>query len=386
MMNHISLNSVRKIFQSIPLYNNRMKQNKQMYDSSAVFQVFDKYSFFHIRFRFFIFVLFVFYCMIFLLLPFNFPVFSDEPKIQSDNPITVPSSSSQSVLPMPIGQPITTDDNGDIVLSDGVISSVPAETISEDLNCFEVIPSGTIVCIPKFTRHESPWARFLPGTWCRTRTIGVSYENGKVLKSITETKLTLHQVDDDSYYLLREVTIKMGLMDHNKKPEMLRYDFWGVPIDENMVVENLPAVGLQITRKVIPCQVRRITRMTPQWKEVITLYYSTVIAPYLIQRQENRIALGTENNAAINNGKGATISASSMNVQKTSAHLFLGKDLNSYWSQTLTYKGSYVTTANTLHSELIPGGIVRENTAETDINGNKIYYSNTNLLDYYIAH
>lgn len=230
------------------------------------------------------------------------------------------------------------------------------------------------------TEFQSPWARFLPGSWCRTQTVGTTFQNGKPLKSITETKLTLKSIDDDGYTLSREVIIKMGALDHVKTPELIKFDFWGTPIETQRVVQELPPCNIVINRKIIPCQLRRVSRTTSQWKEETTLYYSPVIAPYIMQKEIKRFSLLTESNKTEQ-----IISQSIMNVQKTSAHVFLGKDLLAYRSKTMIHKGNCTTVANTLHSESIPGNVVRENTVEKNSEGTVVYQSSTILLDYSVV-
>ncbi|MDO5579895.1 MAG: hypothetical protein Q4G69_02070 [Planctomycetia bacterium] len=254
-------------------------------------------------------------------------------------------------------------------------------TSPDNATAFPTITENRGVCLD-LTEFQSPWARFLPGSWCRTQTAGTTFQNGKALKSITETKLTLKSVEDDGYTLSREVIIKMGGMDHVNLPEEIKYDFWGTPIESNRIVQELSPCNVVVNRKIIPCQLRRISRTTPQWKEETTLYYSPVIAPYIIQKEVKRTSLLSDLDP---NKTEQIISQSTMNVQKTSAHLFLGKDLSTYRSKTTTHKGDCTAVANTLHSEGVPGNIVRENTIEKNNEGAIVYQSTTILLDYSVV-
>ncbi|MBQ5788667.1 MAG: hypothetical protein IIW01_00125 [Thermoguttaceae bacterium] len=225
------------------------------------------------------------------------------------------------------------------------------------------------------TAQCSRWARFKPGSWARLRTTSVAYENGKTIRSVTETKISLTSVDLEKgeYELRFDATIKMGGLDYERKSRTARFDFYDVPLGD-AAVETLAPANLTIARKAIPCQTRRVTRTTPQWKETTTLWFSPVVAPHVLQKETTRVA-----------EDGETISRELSVVQKTAAHLLLGGELATYVVSSAAQKGTRFDSTTTVYSTKTPGGIARKTTVETDANGVVLLSSTTVALDYCVA-
>ena len=258
--------------------------------------------------------------------------------------------------------------------------SEETETVDPQEAEFDTFPVVTSQDNDKINMNMSPWGSFQPGSWCRTRTLCTSFEEGKPLKSSTETKWTLDHLESDGYVLKREVSIKMGLSTYTKDPELIKYDFLGNLYNENQEKEKTTeATNLVIARKVIPCYMEHSEQVTPQWKESTTRWYSTVTAPYQLQKDTRTFSLPSQEHPTEQ-----LLSYSITQVLKTSANLILGNNLITYRSQTITQKGSGTSYTTTVHSTRIPGSVLRETTRETDADGKILYLSNTVLLGYYI--
>lgn len=230
----------------------------------------------------------------------------------------------------------------------------------------------------------SAWGRFAPGSWARYRTTSVAYENGKTSQSVTESKLTLKKIDYERkfYELQADGTIKMGGVDRPRASETLRFDFWDVPFDDKNKVETLAPINLLIAGKAIPCQTRRVTRTTPNWTETTTLWFSSVVAPYVLQKETTRDNLATnEKNSAAASPLFREISV----VQKTAANLLLGRNFSSYVVASSARNGRNLHSKTTERSTDAPGGLVRETIVQTNEKGVVLYRSTTVLLDYYVA-
>ncbi len=231
----------------------------------------------------------------------------------------------------------------------------------------------------------SAWARFAPGSWARFRTTSVAYENGKASQSVTENRITLRNVDYERkfYELQYDGTIKMGGVDRPRASETLRFDFWDVPIDGEIAVEPLAPVNLLIAGKAIPCQTRRLTRTTANGTETTTLWFSPVVAPYVLQKETTR-----EHSASENGGASASASSRFRElslVQKTAANLLLGRNFSSYTVASSAQNGRFLHSKTAERSTAVPGGVVRETTVQTNEKGAVLYRSTTVLLDYYAA-
>lgn len=240
-------------------------------------------------------------------------------------------------------------------------------------------PTADIVCSDAvMTANESVWGAFRPGSWIRTRTTGITYEGKKTAHNVTETKSTLVRVDADRVVVRREVVVKMGTVNHVKPAEMIQYDFFGIPLTHNTETTSLAPSTISVARKMIPCQVRKVEQRSEQQREETILWYSSVVKPYVLQRETkmfNQIPGGATN----------LVYQSRTTCLKTSANVLLGNILITYQTETNITKGNSTSTVNTLHSTRVPGGILKETTVETDMNGVVRYSSETVLLDYFAS-
>lgn len=230
--------------------------------------------------------------------------------------------------------------------------------------------------ISNFTARESVWGRFAPGSWCRIRTTSKAFKNFKPIRSITETTLTLESVDEMGYVLKKETAIIVGPNMLKRDPEYVRYDFWDVPVNEGAVIEDGGTVCLLISQKATPCKIRRILRKTDQYQEETMLYYSQVTAPHILKKEVRRFALEED----LSQGTSATpLNSSVMTVQKTAAHVFLGRKFSNYRSHTVTRQGTSIKLTVTEHNSDIPGGISKELITERDI-GERLLYQATSII------
>ncbi len=230
---------------------------------------------------------------------------------------------------------------------------------------------------PDLTQEESAWGHFSPGSWIRTRTVGTAFQFGQAIRSVTETKLTLLSLDEDGYQLLREVFVKMGNRTFQKTPETIKYNFYDIEIGDSSNVEMLQPMTVQAGLKVIPCCARRFSRHVENMDEITTIWYSSVTAPYIIQKQTRTLLPGTNQERAPE-----VLRQSLTTLLYPATQLKIGGVL-SWRTKTIEKKNESLSLTYTFHSSGIPGGIQREITTETDPKGAKLYQSTTILLDYY---
>ncbi|MBP5622189.1 MAG: hypothetical protein J6X44_09260, partial [Thermoguttaceae bacterium] len=229
----------------------------------------------------------------------------------------------------------------------------------------------------------SAWAKFPVGSWARRRTTSVSYEDGKPVQSVTETRAILKSVDFEKkrYELQYDSTIKLGAIDYARKSETVAYDFWDVPIDDDAVVEELEPVILKIGLKAIPCRVRRVVRETDKARETTTVWHSPVVAPYVFERQSVREPKSEDGSFEI----GAT-SRELYVVQRLPAVSRAGIAPANYIARSSSTAGSRKLSTTIVFSTSTPGGSLRENTQETRSDDDPtVYQTDSVLLDYYIA-
>lgn len=228
----------------------------------------------------------------------------------------------------------------------------------------------------------SNWARFPVGSWARLRTTTWSYENGKSTQSVTETRVELVNVDyaEKQYSLRYETVFKVGGVDYSKRTETRRFDFWDVPSDESATVEETAPEKLIIGRRAIPCQTRRVTRVVDKQRETTVVWYSSVFAPYVLQKKTTREPIEP---GANQEGPAYELYV----VQQTAANALLGAigAVNYTALQSSNFNRRNFNTSRAL-SPNVPGGFSREISVESSPQGDRTLCKiETTLLDYYIA-
>ncbi len=278
-------------------------------------------------------------------------------RVVGDERSTVPSSPSASE-PRPDAEPLDEDEFPLALESDADVDAASSASTSS-------------------------WAKFPVGSWARRRATSVSYEDGRPVQSVTETKILLKSVDWDKkrYELQYESTIKLGAVDFSRKSETVAYDFWDVPVDDDSTVEELAPVALKIGLKAIPCRTRRVSRNTDKVRETTTVWYSPVVAPHIFQRQTIR-----ESKLDDGASESGTTSRELYVVQRLPAIARIGIAPPNYVARSSSVSGSRKLSTSIVFSPSIPGGSLRENTQETrSADDPVVYQTDSVLLDYYIA-
>lgn len=226
----------------------------------------------------------------------------------------------------------------------------------------------------------SVWARFPAGSWSRRRAESTSVENGKRIQSATETRFLLKSVDYEKkrYVLQCDTTIKMGDVDFPKRTELVEYNFWDMIADDEEREEDAGAANLMIGSRVVPCRVRRVIRESDRVREVTTIWFSPVVAPYVLQRETTRKPLDSNaKEPAVRElyvVQSAAVDSPANPAPVASEALFSRHD------------GSSETTGSSLRSTAIPGAVVRESDSESGPGDEEsLYQTKTTLLDYYVA-
>jgi len=111
------------------------------------------------------------------------------------------------------------------------------------------------------TANEHPWGRFLPNTWCIVQTVTVSNIGGRPVQSTQSVRITLQSVDESGVTLHEAETLGLG-GGIERRPQIVKYDFFGEPIQENVLIRQGEPEKLMIDRKVVPCAVRIYEQQT----------------------------------------------------------------------------------------------------------------------------
>ena len=225
----------------------------------------------------------------------------------------------------------------------------------------------------------SAWAKFPVGTWARRRATSVSRENGKTTQSAIETRATLMSVElkNRRYTLKIDSTVKVGDADYSTRVETLEYDFWDVPTDENARVENLAPVNLMLAGRAVPCKTRRTTRVLDGVKETTVVWYSPVVAPYVLQKETTREPVDKSE-------ENARVARELYVVQRTPTATLFGAFQQNYVAVGATSGKRRLTSTKNCALNL-PGGAARETVVEPNPDGGApLYQVDEALLDYYV--
>lgn len=279
------------------------------------------------------------------------------------------------------------------------IFSVPAMEENSDVSPFgfRLIPpasQGTA----ELTAMENAWARFAPQSWARYQTSVVTGTDAEQIRSLTEIKQILEQIDNESYTLQRRVSVQTGARELVRRPELITYNFYDRVADPDLVSETGPCDNIRINiglkkpdppffmdmgrvTRIVPCYVRTFSKQIENRREVTKIWYSPVVFPHLL-KQESRIFILPENGE----GEGTLFRTSITEIWKNSVDLRLGLVKDWMTSTTETdADGQVRSRVTTLHSSQIPGGILEETSIEYDDDGLQISRSDSRLLDYYAA-
>jgi hypothetical protein len=220
-----------------------------------------------------------------------------------------------------------------------------------------------------------PWGSFLPGAWKTVRVIVENYDEGGLVVStcVNDTRTTLVNVDDDGVTLEVHACVEVAGKRFDPEPQTLRQAFNGELLGPS-IVQGAPHDGeVTIDGKKIPCRIQQLDWTTSNSKTVVTLYYSTTVAPYILKRE-----CVTKDPEGKNLLSETTVEAVALSVPLT----VRGEQRNGIRMKTVqrSAKGVVETLADVLPD--VPGGVVGNRSKETDPAGRVVRRSTLQLVDY----
>ncbi len=220
-----------------------------------------------------------------------------------------------------------------------------------------------------------PWAIFAPGSWKLVRIITENFnEQGTVAgSSVSDSKTTLLDADDDGVTLEMRVCIEVGGKRIDSKPQTVNQGFHGEQENPALKLKE-PATGrVVIEDRTIPCQVREMEWSNANSKTRASLYYSTIVPPYVLKRQSVTTDLEGKN---VLNETSVSVQALDMPCK------ILGVLRSAAYVKTVqkTPKGTIVTLAVVCPE--IPGGVVSHSSKELDPTGRLVRRSTLEMVDF----
>jgi hypothetical protein len=222
-----------------------------------------------------------------------------------------------------------------------------------------------------------PWASFAPGSWKLVRITAESFnEQGASMgTSVSDSKTTLLDSDEDSVTLEMRVCVEVGGKRIDSKPQIVTQGLYGEQENPALKLKEPTAGQVVIEDRKIPCQVREIQWSDANSRTTVGLYYSTIVAPYVLKRQSVTTDLEGKN----------VLSETTTSVQTLDMPCkILGVLHSACYMKTVqkTPKGSVVTLAVVCPD--IPGGVISHSSKELDPSGRLVRRSTLELVDFKI--
>ena len=228
----------------------------------------------------------------------------------------------------------------------------------------------------------SAWARFPVGAWARLRTVTRAFESGKPIESVTETRVRLESVDLEKkeYALVYDASVILGDVSIPRPPERRVFNFWDMLADEDERVEEGATTTLLVDGRAIPCRTLRVFRNSDRVHERVSLWYSPVVYPYVLQKEIVKTAPSSQDK------KETTISRELYVVDSIVDPKNATRKSPSYATRFSVSSSERDLVGSALRAQDAPGGILRERSVETSGENDKApFESETTLVDYWIG-
>ena len=223
------------------------------------------------------------------------------------------------------------------------------------------------------------WAQFGVGSWKRVRVYTESLDgNGKVKSvSITETKTTLEEVDEQGYALKVDVTVEVAGKRFMAEPNYVAYGYHGELQGQAITVKELEPGHASICSHKYETRTRQIVINGDKTQSVTTVQYSDTVAPYFLKRTTETIDNGTkeQNYQSVVEVIAVNMPEKVLTEVKSAAHV---KTIETFGSET-----SQVTKVTLeVHCDSVPGGVVSHTSKQLDATNTTTQRSTLELIDY----
>ncbi|MBA4016864.1 MAG: hypothetical protein C0483_06735 [Pirellula sp.] len=197
---------------------------------------------------------------------------------------------------------------------------------------------------------------------------------GQVMgRSVSETKMTLADADDNGLTLRVQTSLEIGDRKLQSPPQELRQGLLGEPVDGASVAKELPVEALSIQGKVIPCEVRQTESTSGGRRQIITTWVNPQVAPFVMRKVTTTIDVATSRQL------GETV----MNVVSLSSERrILARNRSVAEVRTVQHHPRGQTTTQAICCPEIPGGVVSQTSEEFDVGGQLIRRTQMELVDF----
>lgn len=227
----------------------------------------------------------------------------------------------------------------------------------------------------QFGRRHHLWGRFRPGSWVVMRQGMETLDSqGHVMgRSVSETKLTLADADDNGLTLRVQSSLEIGDRKLQNPPQELRQGLLGEPADGATVAKELPVANLSIQGLSIPCEVQQAESTSGGRRQIITTWVNAQVAPYVLRKVTTTIDVAT------NRRLGETVMDV---VSLSSERRILARNRTVAEVRTVQQHPRGQTTTQAICCPEIPGGVVSQTSEEFDAGGQLIRRTQMELVDF----
>ena len=201
------------------------------------------------------------------------------------------------------------------------------------------------------TRRHHPWGCFEKGAWRRVRVVTETFNENEALTSITETKTSLKEIEEDGVTLLVEVALEVGGKQLQQESQTVKQTWYGEPANQDAKITDLGTGEVVVQGHKIPCKIQQVELTGPASKTTTKTYYSDEVEPFILKRESV-----TTNLEGTNQLGEATVEVMDVDVPCR----LLASIRNTFHVKAVRKhaKGTETTVAFT--STRVPGGVIRQ--------------------------
>jgi hypothetical protein len=223
------------------------------------------------------------------------------------------------------------------------------------------------------SREHHPWGRFEPGAWTTVRVVTETFQGEETVTSVTETKTTLVEVDDQGVTLLIETSLSVGGKQFDTEPRRVKEGFRGESAAEGLTIKSLGEGTVTIQERQILCKIEQIQYSTAAGVTTTKIYYSSTVEPYVLRRETVRTDP---------EGK-TTSSETTMEVTALGVPCTIFRNLQRTAHVKSVHKHAQGTTTSlAVTATAVPGGLVCRTTKEFDKEERLVSRSTLDLVDW----
>ncbi len=222
--------------------------------------------------------------------------------------------------------------------------------------------------------QHHPWGSFKPGAWKLVRVVTETLDDKGLVAStsVTETKTTLVQVEEDGVTLDVAVCVEVAGKQFYPDPQIVKQGFHGEMVGQKLKFKESGTSQVAVEDQKITCKVVQLEFSGNNNKTVTNVYYSPTVSPYILKRQ-----------SVTTDMEGKKLSETSVDVvaQNMPCKVLAEIKSTNFVKAVQKHPKGAITTW-TWTSTTMPGGIIAHSSKELDTTGRVIRRSTLELLDY----